>query len=227
MRTILTLFFTLIGALTILLGNGLFHYCVSSGFSWTFAALSTWITLLVCLIFILWISFRAKEKKVLQIIIGCSLSIALLVGNFIVRPIYQGDFNKEGKPLNISKNSLLDLILNQNSDYDGLICIASPTCPHCKKAAKERLKVMKERNASLQIGIALYTKDTMRMNNFKKETETQTLPYYLIQDAKGAMELCHGAFPTFIYIKDKKVVHVWQNNEFGFPALDWIENKLN
>lgn len=227
MRTILSLFLTLIGVLTILLGNGLFHYCVSAGFSWTFAALSTWLVLIICAILILWMSFRAKQKKTIQIILGCVLSIALLFGNFIVRPIYQGDFNKEGQVLNISKNTLLHSILNKQADYNGLICIASPTCPFCKQAAKTRLKVMKERKPSLQIGIALFTTDTNELERFRKETETQNLTYYLIQDAKGVLDLCHGAFPTFIYIKDKKVVHIWKNNQFGFPALDWIENKLN
>ena len=227
MRIILSLILTLIGVLTIALGNGVFHYCVSAGYSWTFSALSSWIIIFICSALILWITLRAKEKKLLFIIVGITLSIAMIAGNFIVRPIYQGDYTKKGQTVSISENSLLSIVLEKTPNYNGLICIASPTCPFCKEAAETRLKVMKERNPKLQIGIALFTSDSSNIERFQSETETENLDYYLSPDEKGTIDLCHGAFPTFIYIKDKKILQIWTNGEMGYPALDWIENGLN
>lgn len=227
MRIILSLVLTLIGVLTIALGNGVFHYCISAGYSWTFSALSSWVIIFICTVLILWITIRSKERRLLHIIIGASLSIGLLVGNFIVRPIYQGDYTKKGQTVTINENSLLSIVLEKNPNYDGLICIASPSCPFCKEAAETRLKVMKERNPKLQIGIALFTSDSSHIEQFQSETETENLDYYLSPDEKGTIDLCHGAFPTFIYIKDKKILQIWTNGEMGYPALDWIENKLN
>ena len=227
MRIILSLVLTLIGVLTIALGNGVFHYCISAGYSWTFSALSSWIIIFICTVLILWITIRSKERRLLHIIIGASLSIGMLVGNFIVRPIFQGDYTKKGQTVTISENSLLSIVLEKNSNYDGLICIASPSCPFCKEAAETRLRIMKERNPKLQIGIALFTSDSSHIEQFQSETETENLDYYLSPDEKGTIDLCHGAFPTFIYIKDKKILQIWTNGEMGYPALDWIENGLN
>jgi hypothetical protein len=123
MRIILSLVLTLIGVLTIALGNGIFHYCVTAGYSWTFASLSSWVIILICGMLILWIAIRSKEKKLLHIIIGITLGLGMLAGNFVVRPIYQGDYRKKGKTVNITENTLLSTVLEKNPNYNGLVCI--------------------------------------------------------------------------------------------------------
>ena len=158
--------------------------------------------------------------------LGIVLSAGLIVGIAIERPIYSGDYNKEGKAVSIEKNSLLDVILASQPNYDGLICIASPSCPFCKDAVSNRLRVMKERNPKLAIGVALFTSDSSNITRFQKETDSKNLDYFLSPDIKGTIDLCKGAFPTFIYIKNKKITHIWGNSQMGYPALDWIEAGL-
>jgi hypothetical protein len=226
MRTVFSLFLSLVGVVAIVLNAGIFRACILAGFSWTFASLSTWSILLICALLITFVSLRAKERKILQLIVGCTLSLSLLIGNFILHPIYQGDYTKKGKSVSISKNSLLNTILSSQPNFDGLVCIASPTCPFCKAAVESRLNVMHERKPSLNIAVALFTSDTSQMENFKIETSSENLDYFLSPDIKGTIDLCHGAFPTFLFIKNQKIIHIWSNGQMGYPALDWIENKL-
>jgi hypothetical protein len=226
MRTVFSLFLSLIGTVAIVLNAGIFRACILAGFSWTFASLSTWSILFICALIITFVSLRAKKRKMVQIIVGCTLSLTLLIGNFILHPIYQGDYTKKGKSVSISNNSLLKTILSSQTKFDGLVCIASPSCPFCKAAVESRLNVLHERKPSMNIAVALFTSDTTQMENFKTETASENLDYFLSPDIKGTIDLCHGAFPTFLYVQNQKIIHIWTNAQMGFPALDWIENKL-
>ncbi len=72
-----------------------------------------------------------------------------------------------------------------------------------------------------------YTTDSIKLLGFQEETNSQNLSYAMVPDQEGAWEMYKGVFPTYFYIKNNSVIYEWQNYQLGYPALSWIENKLD
>ena len=218
--------FLMIGFL-ILSPTFLCSYGVDNQFSWTISALSHWI-LIILLLIPLFIVFNPWKKKLLNWITKLSITLLSLGSYFAMNPIYQGDYSKTGEPLSISKdNSLLNTILSQSPNFDGIVCIVSPGCPFCKIAARERLKVMKQRATDIDVAVFISATDSSAISYFISETDAPELTYFLVEEPEGMHALTLGSYPTFVYIKNKTILHKWSNDALGYPALDWIESGLN
>jgi hypothetical protein len=52
------------------------------------------------------------------------------------------------------------------------------------------------------------------------------MPIVLNSNPEGGLDIDEDVIPVFIFIRDAKIVHLWRNEQLGFPALDWIESGL-
>lgn len=201
-----------------------FSYGIDSNLSWTLSALSHWVLITILLVPIV-VALNVWKKRVANSITKIFLVIAVYGLYFAMNPIYQGDYSRTDESLSITSNSLLSEILAKKPDFDGVVCIASPGCPHCKIATAYRLKPMKNRS-EIDVAIYLAAEDSMAIDYYIEETGAGELDYYLVQDPEGMHELSRGSYPTFIYIKEGEIIHRWSNDNLGYPALDWIESGL-
>ena len=103
--------------------------------------------------------------------------------------------------------------------------IASPSCPHCMVAAN-KISLLKARNPKRDVKVLMYTLTQEKIDDFISDSGVDDLDYKLTENENALLALCQGKFPSFFYIKNKKVVHKWNNRELGYPALDWIEAGL-
>jgi hypothetical protein len=84
-----------------------------------------------------------------------------------------------------------------------------------------------KKRSDVDVAIFLAAKDSASLDYYIEETGASELDYFLVQDPEGMHELSRGSYPTFIYIKNGKIIHRWSNDNLGYPALDWIESGLN
>jgi hypothetical protein len=228
MKFRISLILVLFGAILYLIiyPTELIRYGILNGWAWTLSSFSHWILILILSILIAYIlPLKTKNWKTLLL----RIAIPVVFGSiyFARNPIYQGDYSKTGMALEITDNSLLQEILDEQPDFDGLVCIAAVWCPYCKEATRQRLKIMKRRKPELEIAVYLADKDSMAIDRYIEETGADNLRYFQVKDSSGMIALSAGAYPTFVYIKNKRIIHAWRNDEMGYPTLDWIENKLN
>lgn len=224
MRIFAALVVLLLSLLLIIFPDVLYNYGISGGWSWTFSALSHWIGILVLsTVGVILLPFQMK--KIYATLLKITVVLALLGGYFFVRPIYQGDYKKADRELNDATNSVLTEVLAAKPGFEGVICIASPGCPFCKIATRYRLKEIKRRT-NLGVGVFLAAKDSSAITAYSEETESPELDYFLVENTDGMNQMSEGRYPTFLYIKNKKIVHKWSNDNLGYPALDWIESGM-
>ena len=168
-----------------------------------------------------------RLSNVYKFLIGF-LILGLSVGGYlIVNPPYI-EWTKTGMNLTDETSGIpIEDYLNQNqADFDGLVCLALPGCPHCEVAIS-KLALMKKRVPKLDVLVFVFTEDSASVVSFQKKTGVDELPFVMVPDPATSSELCQGAFPAFLYFKNGKIVHRWFNPEFGYPALDWVEAGLN
>jgi hypothetical protein len=227
MKSRILLLIFLVGIITYLIiyPIELIRFGILSGWGWTFSTLTHWIVI-TGLSIVIAVQLPVKKNWKTTMLRIC---IPFLFGGiyFARNPIYQGDYAKKGTEMNLADNSLVKEITAINPDFDGIVCIAAVWCPFCKEATRQRLKIMKNRKPDLDVAVYLADKDSTAIDYFIQETGADNLQYFQVQDSSGMVALSHGAYPTFVYIKNKKVIHKWRNDQMGYPTLDWIENKLN
>ncbi len=156
------------------------------------------------------------------------LILGLSVGGYlIVNPPYI-EWTKTGTDLTDETSGIpIEEYFNQNwADFDGVVCLALPGCPHCEVAIS-RLSLVKKRVPELDVLVFVFTEDSSRVGSFQKKTGVDELPFVMVPDPATSSVLCQGSFPGFLYFKNGKIVHRWFNDEFGYPALDWVEAGLN
>ncbi len=204
--------------------NLAYELALKLGLSWTLAYLFGWILVLL---------FSAATAYVCRKnILGHTriwvpiLAFAIpLAGYFATNPIYQGDFNKTGKVKDISENAILADVLATTPDFNGLVCVASPNCPYCLEAVQTRIQVLSKRNR-IDVAVYLGFGDENTVAEFKERTDSKHVPFILNSEPDTGIDIDEPVIPIFLFIKDKKIVHLWRNDEMGYPALDWIEGGL-
>jgi hypothetical protein len=183
------------------------------------------VTVAFVLIAIIWSMLRMSIGY--KFLIGF-LILGLSVGGYlIVNPPYI-EWTKTGTDLTDATSGIpIEAYLNQNQpDFDGILCLALPGCPHCEVAVS-KLALVKKRVPKLEVLVFVFTDDSSRVGSFQKETGVDELPFVMVPDPATSSVLCQGSFPGFLYFKNGKIVHRWFNSEFGYPALDWVEAGLN
>lgn len=155
------------------------------------------------------------------ILFGISVGGYLLVNKPYIEWVKKGtDMTTElaGNPV--------EIYLGHNQpDFEGVVCLALPGCPHCEVAIP-KLAMMQNRVPKLDVMVFIFTEDSLEVSSFRNDVGVHQFPFDIVPDADNSIELCRGRFPTFLYVRNGKVIHRWFSSEFGYPAFDWVENRL-
>ena len=211
----------LAGALT---HANLFDWVISIGWSWTFAFALPWI---VVVVFSGLFAFQLRKtlKNHFRIWVPL-LSFLILPGlHFALNPIYEGDLNKFGKEKNWRENQILEDVLAFDSNFEGLVCVASPNCPYCVEAVQTKINAIHQRGHTDAI-VYLGSGDEQWIPFFRDKTQAREVPIILNSHPEDGIDIDENVIPVFLYIKNQTVVHLWRNEQLGFRALDWIEKQL-
>lgn len=226
MKSILILFAVYSAAiLPMIFPQALYNFALNLGVSWTFSYILSWI---VVILFSFITAFLCR-KHVLgkaRIWLPILAFVSPIGGYFASNPIYQGDFSKMGIEKSNSDNAVLADVLAYNPDFNGIVCVASPNCPYCVEAVRTKMKVLHKRN---KIGVLVYLGfgDANTVEEFKERSNAHDVTFLLNSDPDGGIDIDEPVIPVFIYIKNGEIVHLWRNDQIGYPAMDWMESGLN
>jgi hypothetical protein len=195
--------------------------------SWTISFSLVKLFLVIAIVFFSCFTLKVFDTKKALIIISIQLLACIGIISF-QSPYYIGDFNKTGKAniAYIIENTAIKNLLDKESNFEGVFCIVSPTCGSCLDAGKT-LNILHKRKPNLDISFILITQDSSFIAPYTKSTNTEFAPHYLTEKLEDLIQISLGGTPCFLYIKDKKIIHRWHGEEFGYPALDWIESGMN
>ncbi len=200
---------------------------VHSNFSWTFSKVLPWFIVLLMSLIIMTGLVRTIQKRSFKLLIGFMLPLTLLGLMFAINPIYSADFIKKGTAREIDNHRLLEIAEAFKPNFDGIIAIVDSDCPFCRKATRDRLRIMDDRDVNIDIALTLNTADRTIIDDYIEATNSSQLDYLVHKPSEALIQLSGGVFPTFVYIKSGQIRHLWKNSELGFPALDWIESGLH
>jgi hypothetical protein len=165
--------------------------------------------------------------KVGKWLLGIVIIAASVRGYLAVNLPYIDDWSRKGEMVDsiVDGNQIETQLNSIETDYDGLVFLVLPNCPYCFDAFSNVVR-LKKRNPDLDVSIFVSAMDSSKFQFFKEHIPDTELPIYMISDNKEATALSKGKFPTFLYFKNERLVYRWSNNQFGYPALDWIEYGL-
>lgn len=219
----MTFIYLVLSFLIVFYNQAIFDTLIGWGFGWTISALTPWILLFALSFTIMYVLLRKlrlqKGKWVLVLI-----PILFLGFNFMINPIYEADYIKNGEELSIENHVLLDSLNNRSASFTGLVCIADVGCPFCKIATKNRLNVIKERFPESEVLITLNSSKQEHIDRYVEETGAINISFLKFDKSREILELSRGVFPSFLLIHDGKIIHRWNNSQLGYPALDKIES---
>lgn len=178
------------------------------------------LVLTILLALLLWPATKALKFRILLTILVLGIGIG---GYLIVNPPYIR-WTKQGTDMTAEVGGHpIEAYLNEHHPgFDGVICLALPGCPHCKTAIP-KLALMQQRVPDIDLFVFVFTEDSAKVTSFKQYAGVDHLPYVAVPEPKQSIRLSRGRFPAFLYFKDGKVVYRWSNNQFGYPAFDWVE----
>ena len=155
------------------------------------------------------------------------LIVGAPIGSYLLVNIpYVNEWTKHGTDLsNEELNPIEEYLRISNPDFDGLICFYLPGCPHCEEA-KAKLEVLHQRQPNLDLLIFVFTEDSALVDSYKHKAVGGTLNYLPVPNPNECLKLNRGKFPSFFYFKDGILKHRWFSSQFGYPALDWVESRL-
>lgn len=211
--------------LIVFYNQAVFDALIDWGFGWTVSAITPWLLIFALsftIMYVLLRKLRLQKGKWFLILIP----ILFLGLNFIINPIYEADYIKNGEELKIENHILLDSLNNRSNSFTGLVCIADVGCPFCKVATKSRLNLIKERLPESEVYITLNSSKQEYIDQYIKETDAVNIDFLKIDKSKDVLELSRGVFPSFFLIHEGVIIHRWTNSQLGYPALDKIESYL-
>jgi len=204
--------------ITILFFDKLEVGLLNFGFSWTLSKATPYIlTIILGVLLSLNLFKKIKINRVLKLLIVFALLITPFIINFVLHPIYEGDFSKNGKELPIN-------IYNETKLENGLMVITIPNCPYCYLSINQ-LKKIKQRNTNINIEYKVCSSDTSKIKTYQEEVKGK----FKVQNASNPDSLASVAdfkFPAFVLIKNGKPIYKWSNDEFGVRAIDLLESSI-
>lgn len=219
----LILFFAL-GLVIAVLHGFVFNLALRMGFSWVVAYLTPWIVVVLSSIAAAYIVFK-RTNQLRRLWLPVVVFAVIPAFHFVLNPVYQGDFNKIGREIELEENLILGDVLNFNSDFDGIVCVASPSCQYCIEAVRTKIRHLHQRGKIDVLVFLGFGNDTI-LNQFRVDANAFELPIVLNSNPALGIDIDESVIPVFMYIREQKIIHIWRNDQLGFPALDWIENKL-
>lgn len=186
------------------------------GFGWVWSKIMPFICMLLLGVLLYILSRRAFKKR-WQRITSLLFIVLPMFLYFIVSPIYEGDFSDTYKELSKTEQ-MFELEPNR------LTVLAIPGCQFCE-ATISQLKQLKERLGSkIEIDFIVCTPSLDGLDHYKKLSNGK-INVRIVKNMNAMVKLAGSKFPAFVYSEGKDKVRVWNNNEFGLYAKDWIESK--
>jgi hypothetical protein len=185
------------------------------GLSWTFSKILPYFILVICGI-LLFIQFiKINFNNLLKLIIGFIILILPFLIGFVLNPIYEGDFSKQGTSIksNLSPKDFMN---------DGLMVVTIPDCPFCFGAI-EKLKIIKRRNPNLIIDFVVCSTKKQLLKKYIKEIDGK-FSIRLADNPEGLAKSSNFKFPTFFKVVNSKPIYQWSNDQFGVCAIDDFES---
>jgi hypothetical protein len=188
------------------------------GLSWTFSKILPYFILFLCGVFIFIQFIKINFNKFLKLIIGFIILILPFLIGFVLNPIYEGDFSKQG-------TSVKSNLSPTDFKNDGLMVVTIPDCPFCFGAI-EKLKIIKRRNPKLKIDFVVCSTNKQYIKNYIKEING-AFSIRLANNPEDLAKTSGFKFPTFFKVEKKKPTYKWSNDQFGVRAIDDFEGSVN
>ncbi|HAP70607.1 MAG TPA: hypothetical protein DCR04_12935 [Flavobacteriales bacterium] len=155
------------------------------------------------------------------------LIIGLPIGLYLLVNVpYVNDWTKTGTELVGEGSNSIEVFLQETQpEFEGLICFALPGCEYCDLAIS-KLELLHHRNPNLDVLVFVFTKDSAVVNSYKNQSVGSSLTYLPVPNPNESIQLNNGNFPSFFYFKNGKLRYRWFSGEFGYPAFDWVESRL-
>ncbi len=186
-------------------------------FSWTFSKLSAYLFTVISGLSLIFVTRKKLKSLKLYYRIPLLTVISTLgfVVAFILNPIYEGDFRKDGKKIN-QKTQINEV----NGDF---VMIALLDCPYCHEAI-QTLNKIQQRNPQMKISVIVLTAHTENLKQYTSEVDKR-ITVKTTKDFDAITQLAGGTYPAFFQIKKGLITEVWSNDQFGTRAIDKIENE--
>ena len=187
------------------------------GSSWTFSFTAPYILSLIA-IFLFAYQFNSVFKQKLNSFskIISIVSFFVLGGiAFAVNPIYEGDFS----------NTYDEIVITGTKEVvpEGLTMLALPGCPHCYGRIGTLNRLLK-RNPGLKIQIIFQANAESVIAEYESKL-LSNISVLVYENDKMLNQLGIRKYPAFLYNNNEGLLHKWKNDDFGNPALDFIEAK--
>lgn len=183
------------------------------GFGWTASKVFPYIVfLIVGLVLVLVIRKLTKKRKLRMA--AWLLAVIPCVVYFLVNPIYEGDF---ANGYSSQKQNV------EISEEGHLTVIAIPNCPFCHEALERLLKIQK-RTSSVKIDFKVLTSDSLALGPYLDKADGLI---NVVKEGNFAPfeKIAGSRFPVFVYTSSKES-RVWNNDQIGTIAFDWLEHQL-
>jgi hypothetical protein len=198
---------------------------IEIGLPWTMNYVLIWIAVLIFALSAGVLCLKNLKGRIRFFVATFALIIPL-VSYFAANPIYEGDFNKLGSHVDYgTENLILQDILCFKAEFKGVVCVASPSCPYCIEAVRDKIRFIHKRG-KVDAAVYLPQDDGSNFKNFRAITQASDLDMLGNSRPDIGFDIDENVIPIFLYIRDGKIVHVWRNDQLGYPALDWIESDL-
>lgn len=198
---------------------------IQNNFSWTVAKIVPYLFLIISGVLIArWFGkffiykLISSKLKFLKPIVFFAITLIPFVIGFILNPIYEGDFSKEGTEIQNPES------LNDFRNVD-LAVITIPGCPYCYHSIA-KLKQLKVRNPEMRIKFIVCTSNSEDLKDYIAESGKEIV-VSKTKNIESLNRMAQGKFPTFVMIKNNKAVYCWSNDQFGCRALDQLESDFS
>ena len=197
-------------------------------FGWLFSYLLPRVVVLILCVFssgavFLFLQLPKLGKAVLSFLV-----LALSVGGYLlVNPPYINDWTRTGTALAADDNNTdaVDMLVDHNPNYNGLVMLVLPDCPYCIEQF-ETLKRLSARNPELNLSAVVVGRNSSDVEVFQAHVGPSEIPVFFAPNSMAVAKLSQGRFPSFLYLKGGAFVYRWSNAQFGFPALDMVEDGM-
>lgn len=225
MKYFFILFCIITSTLVLYFFTSIEQWFINSNFSWTSSKIAPYLLLVIFGVLIArWFSkfflykIISNRLKFLRPILFLVITAIPFVIGFVLNPIYEGDFSKQGTE-----------IQNQESINDfrkvDLAVITIPGCPYCYHSIS-KLKQLKARNPEMRIKFIVCTSNSEDLKDYIAEGGKEII-VSKTKNIETLSKMAEGKFPTFVMINNKKAKYSWSNDQFGCLALDQLESEFS
>jgi hypothetical protein len=192
--------------------NNLESFLLQLGFSWTAAKFVPYfLTLIIGFVFFKLLAKVTVKNWLRLIFMALGFCLPFLT-YFTFFPIYKADLQAE--------TYTPPIVDPQLPNQATLFIVILPGCPYCMETI-QLSKQMLQKNSKIRIQYLLTSEDMEGYRYFRKRLPKQ-IGVKIPANPTIWMLSAAGEFPSYLLVKDRKVVKAWHNNEFGVRALDQI-----